>query len=160
MLFAILMALWSIYATKMGLKGTGPNHDEPYDSNFRLHNQSIAKMDPPHLIRDDYREKSFQTWAQTDVRLPHGPNPHSHELNSWALFNNPFYMKRYQHNIHELRVKNQDWRLDDNMNSSLNNYNNVHMPEDLTTIISNYHSQRHSQREAFEKPHTEQLSNH
>lgn len=101
-------------------------------------NPSIVQNRLPPLIQDDINEKSFAAnQRHHTIRNPFGPNPDTHYVNSFELINYPQYRTRYTGNLHNLTVRNQDWRLDPSFSTCLNNYTKVHMPEDYPTIIPN-----------------------
>lgn len=158
MFFALLMGLWSLYSHKIFL-GRGPDGSEPQEDPFRLTNASLFKLDPPAILRDDIEAKSFAAQPQFDVRLPHGPNPDAHYINSYALLANPTYRKKYQQNLHDLRILNQDWRLDVTTNSPINNFSNTLTAEPhICDRISKYHDQRFRQRRNLTAPKSVQLT--
>lgn len=89
----------------------------------------VVKPGLPSVYHEDAREKSFVSQVHNTVRLPFGNNPHEKELNASAMFQSDKYRKRYQKNIREMTVQNQDWRLDGNFIGAINSYADVHMPE-------------------------------
>lgn len=75
----------------------------------------------PFWHQDDLQEKTFVGQQNTTVRAPFGPNPDTHYANAPELFFNEPYKWDYLQNQFELRVENQDWRLDPVFSSELVN---------------------------------------
>jgi len=73
--------------------------------------------------QDDLQEKTFAAQPQTTVRVPYGPNPDTHYINSPEQFFNYGYSVDYVQNLWDLRVEpeNFDWRFDPTENSELVN---------------------------------------
>lgn len=134
--------LWLILlgAAYVGLKHVD---SEPRERLTRMKNPSIARARLPTLVHDDVQEKSFAAnQLQNTVRLPFGSNPDTKYVNSQQFIDYPQYRTRYVQEQHRMRVKNQDWRLDVNTNSPLNNFLQAHMAEDYPNLIGSDNSSR------------------
>lgn len=95
----------------------------------RLYGTDFEDVRLPNALRDDFFEKSFPARSQHNIRLPHGPNPQVKHVENFRFFDDDRFRNRYQMNLHEMQVENQDWRLDDTTFGVLNSYMKNHNPE-------------------------------
>lgn len=117
--------------------------------NVSFNNLFRANVPPrlPGVQANEPEEKSFAGQLHTDIRLPFGPNPRQHTIETTAMIAKPGYRKGYQKNIYNVQpTSNVDWRLDNDFNSRLNNMTEYHMPEPHVSAISNFWNKRAQQR--------------
>lgn len=112
MLLAALLALvWFLTKDQNALVGSAePERD-------KTHLDRVADNYPFRMV-DDEMLGSFAGRTQINVRAPFGPNSQEHHVIDKNFVNDREYQRNYQTNLTEMRIVNQDWRLDDNMNGS------------------------------------------
>lgn len=105
---------------------------------FSLYGKERDRQDLPGTLRDTDQVFSSTLTVPSRVRLPFGPNPQEHHIAAFDMIDNEYYARRYQQNIHLMRVSEPDWRLDVFDNSSMNNYANYHSSEAPYRNILNF----------------------
>lgn len=111
------------------------------DLNLPDSNGMISKMadDLPQLMADDSIEKRKTGQYNTEILAPFGPNPHQKHINDKTLVQSDLYSKKYQQNLRQTRIMEQDWRLE---NAFMINKDalNVLMPENNLPRIQQFSS--------------------
>lgn len=101
----------------------------------------LAKQRPyqPGILNDTENERILRVQKYTNVRAPHGGNPHQHHINDMStVIGRPEYQILYQKNIRNCNQNTRDWKIDPVYNSPYNNYSSFHQSESCLHHISNY----------------------
>lgn len=141
MLWCLLLAAGVItkYLGYGGYQGKGkfPVSEKPFP---HLFGSDFEDARFPNRYRDDFTEKSFTAQNQNNIRLPHGANKQMKYVESFAFINHDKYKRKYQENLHNAWIENQDWRMDYTTFGKLNSYSKPHNPENNFSRIARFNS--------------------
>lgn len=84
------------------------------DLNLPDSNGLISKMadDLPQLMADDSIEKRKTGQYNTEILAPYGMVKQHRNINDKTLLTSDLYSKKYQSNLRDMRILEQDWRLE------------------------------------------------
>lgn len=121
LLLCLLSAIWFL---------TRQNNFLSTFNQFSHHKTPLETVayDYPHRFVDGEFEQSFAGRTEMNVRAPFGPNPQQKNIIDQKFMSDHTLQKKYQLNLKQMHIDNNDWRLDPIMNGPFHFYQDPHQP--------------------------------